>query len=230
MKEYVPTLIVIHVLAGGLSLVAGMAAMMLAKGKDAHRFAGRVFFYCMTVVCATSVYIAYEHKIDFLLMVGLFSYYLVVSGYRSLYHKQLHWSQKPNWVDWLINCAAIITMLTLFIWGIIKLVNGNYFGIVAMVFGFIGLRSVYSTVKHFVHTPGRKTIWIEGHITGMVGAYIAAFTAFFVVNNEKMIGLPGIVAWLLPTALGVPFIMYWIKKYQKPVKTSKYVKRSERKI
>jgi len=226
MKEHIPTLIIIHVLAGGLSLVSGLAAMILKKGKEPHRFAGRVFFYCMTVIFISTLTISLIKQLHFLLMIGLFSYYLVVSGYRSLYHKQLHWSQKPNWIDWLINGTAVIAMLFLFAFGVIKLVGGNLFGIVSIVFGFIGLNMVYGTIKNFVHTPGSKTIWIEGHITGMIGGYIAAFTAFFVVNNDELIGLPGVVAWLLPTAIGVPFMMYWIKKYKKPVKTSKYVQRS----
>lgn len=226
-----PVLTVMHVAAGGISLVSGLAAMLLKKGGKPHRFAGKVFFFSMTAIFITSAIIAIYKDKDFLLMIGLFSFYLVVSGYRSLFHKQLHWSQKPSWLDYLINSMAFLAMSAMFVWGVVKLIIGGederQLGIVAIVFGFFGFRIMYSTVKNFVHTPGRKTIWIEGHIAGMIGAYIAAITAFLVVNMADKLG---IVAWLLPTALGVPYIIYWTKKYKKPAKTSKYVTRSERKI
>lgn len=44
----------------------------------------------------------------------------------------------------------------------------------------------------------------------MVGAYIASFTAFIVVNYTL---IPNLVAWLLPTVNIVPLIIYWIKKW-----------------
>jgi type IV secretory pathway component VirB8 len=44
----------------------------------------------------------------------------------------------------------------------------------------------------------------------MIGAYIASITAFLVVNNTI---LPGVVAWLLPTAVLVPVLIKWSRKY-----------------
>jgi len=49
------------------------------------------------------------------------------------------------------------------------------------------------------------------HLQRMIGAYIASLTAFLVVNNTI---LPGVIAWLLPSVLLVPFIMAWSKKYK----------------
>jgi hypothetical protein len=43
----------------------------------------------------------------------------------------------------------------------------------------------------------------------MIAGYIAALTAFLVVNNTY---LPSIVAWLLPTVIFTPLIFYWSKK------------------
>jgi hypothetical protein len=225
MKEYVPQLVILHVLAGSLALLSGLAAMTVEKGKQIHRFAGQVFFYSMLVVFLTSVTVAYLKGNSFLLMVGFFSFYLACNGYRWLYLKKLNFKQKPTWVDYLLNGAGGIAHTSLLIWGIIKLIRGETFGIVAMVFGLIGLRLVYGTVRRFIRTTASKTLWIEGHIGNMIGAYIATLTAFLVVNNDKTFGLPGIVAWLLPTAIGVPYIFYWIKKYTKPAKTSRRVRR-----
>ena len=88
-------------------------------------------------------------------------------------------------------------------------------GIVSLVFGIIGTRGVITTIRNFIKQPTSKSVWIEGHISGMVGGYIASVTAFLVVNNDKYIGLPPVVAWLLPTALLVPYIVYWTRKYKR---------------
>jgi hypothetical protein len=45
----------------------------------------------------------------------------------------------------------------------------------------------------------------------------ASVTAFLVVNNDDNIGLPPVAAWLLPSVLLVPLIVYWTRKYKKPV-------------
>lgn len=46
----------------------------------------------------------------------------------------------------------------------------------------------------------------------MLGSYIAAVSAFSVVNFTF---LPPIVRWLWPTAVGVPAILLWVNHYQK---------------
>jgi len=47
---------------------------------------------------------------------------------------------------------------------------------------------------------------------GMIGSYIAAVSAFSVVNFSF---LPTAIRWLWPSAIGVPLLLYWIQKYQK---------------
>lgn len=47
------------------------------------------------------------------------------------------------------------------------------------------------------------------HIGKITGGYIAATTAFVVVNNTF---LPPLLAWLAPGVLGNIYIVYWIRK------------------
>jgi hypothetical protein len=54
-----------------------------------------------------------------------------------------------------------------------------------------------------------ENYWLLIHIQRMIAGYIAALTAFLVVNNTY---LPSIVAWLLPTVIFTPLIFYWSKK------------------
>lgn len=44
----------------------------------------------------------------------------------------------------------------------------------------------------------------------MVGSYIASVTAFLVVNIEF---LPPVLIWLAPTAVLVPLILVWTRRW-----------------
>jgi hypothetical protein len=90
------------------------------------------------------------------------------------------------------------------------LVNQNSFGWVLIAFGTIGLLFVWSDFKIFRNQKTPRPKFLASHISKMMGAFIASLTAFFVTTN---IGLPSIVAWLLPTLLFVPLIIKWIRQY-----------------
>ncbi len=52
--------------------------------------------------------------------------------------------------------------------------------------------------------------WARVHIAGMGGSYVLLLTAFYVDNGKNLPllrDLPAIAYWLLPTAVGLPFIL-----------------------
>jgi hypothetical protein len=53
--------------------------------------------------------------------------------------------------------------------------------------------------------------WWYKHMANMIGSYIAAVTAFSVVNFSF---LPITVRWLWPTIIGTPLIALWITYYK----------------
>ena len=59
--------------------------------------------------------------------------------------------------------------------------------------------------------------WWYAHLQGMLGSYIAAWTAFLVVTVDPLVHW-GVVLWVLPTAIGVPSIAlttaYYKRKFQ----------------
>ena len=66
-------------------------------------------------------------------------------------------------------------------------------GIVFIVFGSIGLKMVRSDFNNFRRRSAAANTWLLVHIQRMIAGYIAALTAFMVVNNQI---LPPVVAWL----------------------------------
>jgi hypothetical protein len=99
--------------------------------------------------------------------------------------------------------------------GIRLLISGNSFGVVLMVFGALGLRLVRTDFANFKGQSKVKNYWLLAHLQRMTGAYIAAITAFLVVNAKySPVEIPSLVVWLLPTAVLTPLIISWSRKYK----------------
>jgi len=203
---------IIHVVAGTSALLSGALAIALRNKVKYHRVVGRVYFWSMLVVFLTSVYIGLARMNLFLICVGFFTFYMCVTAYRSLKLKKIPHQQKPLTIDWLIEllfgCAHLFFVF-LAIWFFAR---QNYeVTFVALVFGSFGLLGNYNTLKRFKQVQKHKNFWLLAHISGMLGSYIGAITAF-VVNNSAYIPLPPVVLWLGPTVLLTPFIVYENRK------------------
>ena len=58
--------------------------------------------------------------------------------------------------------------------------------------------------------------WVVAHIVGVIGSYIVLWTAFYVDNAHLIPGLnqlPPLTFWVLPTMIGIPFIMLSISRF-----------------
>ncbi|GAA0270153.1 DUF2306 domain-containing protein [Halobacterium noricense] len=198
-----------HIAAGVAALVAGGVALATEKGGRRHRRAGRVYVAAMAVVVATVLPLfALDPTFfrTFLLLVAVFSGYFAFSGYRVLARE--HPSDGPETVDWAAAVAVVAACVTLGAWGAIVVASGDSFGVVMVVFGGIG--GVLGTSDLRAYWRGTNRTWLVDHLSRMVGAYIATVTAVSVVNISMA---PEVVAWLWPTAVGVPLIWYWQAEY-----------------
>ncbi len=222
METLFKTLLILHIAAGSVSLVAGPVSMMNRKGGKQHSFTGKAFFYAMMLVAVSAVAMAVlpNHLSPFLLIIGIFSAYLVSSGYRVLYLKGLVRGQKPLVLDWAISCTMAVFAVYFVYSGLTATIN-NSFGsshIVSVVFGSIALALVVKDIRKYTKAPSDKNFWLYDHIARMVAGNIAAFTAFLVVNNTV---LPPVVAWLGPTVIGSAVISFFITKYKLKAKKRK---------
>jgi len=202
---------ILHIIMGSIALAAGPVAMYNQNGGKLHRISGKLYFYSMFSIFVSSVYMSIVKENWFLFMIALFTLYLISTGYRALYLKQLHKGQKPAKIDWLILWLGSIAGIGLLIWGTFVIISGNSFGIVAIAFGFFLLQGTRSDYKRFTVPPSEKNHWLFTHISGMIGGYIATFTAFLVQNLHTD---PAFIAWLLPTAVFTPVIVVTIRKFK----------------
>jgi hypothetical protein len=210
MDLFIRILLVLHIIAGFVALITGFVASVTEKGKMRHRQSGRIYFWGMTVVFITATVIGVVRERWFLFMVGFFSYYLVVRGYRVLYLKKLGAGQKATRLDWAIVAIALTFGASLIAWSLLGPPRG--LGTVALVFGIICVGFAARDIQLFVKGPTLKSHWIFGHITSMASGYIATWTAFVVTNVHFM---PPVVVWLAPTVIGTICIVLTRRKYMR---------------
>jgi len=224
METFIRISLIVHVTAGCLALLTGLGAILLRNNVKKHRPLGKIYFWCMTVVFVTAVYISSYKGNIFLFCVAFFTYYSCITAFRSLKLKKLHIEQKPHWVDWAIEGLFGITHLGFVGFGILLLIGKSttmegaelrQFGIICLVFGLLGLNANRQSIKRLRGNVEHSNYWLLAHIGGMLGSYIGAVTAFMVNNNNRFIHLPQIVAWLGPAVLLVPLIIYEVNKFKK---------------
>ena len=184
------------------------------KGNVLHKKLGRVYFYAMSTVFVTAVlYVSLYSWNAFLFAIAVFSFYMAYSGFRSI---RLRLQEKLATIDWFAGITASLVGTGILSYGIFLFSRSGSFSILALLCVIFGFFTVQAAIRD-VRVKSRKKDkhwWLSQHISGMLGSLIAATTAFSVQNLEFLI--PGHnadwILWLLPTAIGVPLIVYYISK------------------
>lgn len=197
----------LHVAAGSVALLSFLVPLVARKGSRLHRRAGWTYAGAMAVVAATGVAMvgaglaageAVEARL-FLLFVAWLSVTSVWTGLRALRHKR-RTGPHDGLLDLAIPAVLLVAGAALSAWG---LAGG---GVVRIVFGLVGVSVGYGQLRYWRTAPTERRHWWFEHSGNLLGAGIGTFTAFLVVNAER-IGLPGTFAWLLPTLVGIPAIV-----------------------
>jgi hypothetical protein len=128
-------LLVLHIACGSIALLSVPVALLTAKGRANHVRAGRVYAVAMTGVFVTALPLAMITANLFLLLVAVFSFYMVFAGWRFAKNHR----GRPQWVDWA--AAAIMTLTGLGMWGYSAALglSGDPQWMTMAVYGAIGL-------------------------------------------------------------------------------------------
>jgi uncharacterized membrane protein len=191
-------LLLMHIAFGGAALTVGGFAAFAKKGSPIHVKAGRIFAIVMFCTAFTAISLSVIRPNGFLLAIGLFTLYLTGSGW--LWARRMPMSKRKAWG----NYFGYFGLAAAFYMGY-EAYNGGNIQIVLVVFASIlfGLSAFDTFQTSLPKEP------ISKHGGRMGGAYIAAFTAFVVVNINL-----GIWGWLGPTIIGVPMIILSLKRFR----------------
>lgn len=208
-------LILIHAITGGIALFSGALAIGLKKGSRNHKRSGKAFYFSMLLSACVALCIAVlpGHTNAFLFSIGLFSLYFLIIGKRAMLYKSAsHSFQIDQWISYAMVIASAAIPLAPYL-------SGKPVHFVALVFGIFGMVMAITNIYGFRNTARVRKRWLSFHIGHITGGYIAALTAFIVVNNLFPPALAWI-GWIAPGVLGGAYISFWIRKTTPKIKTS----------
>ncbi|MGI4737228.1 MAG: hypothetical protein ACRYG7_18845 [Janthinobacterium lividum] len=200
----------LHIGAGFIGFFVAPVALAVRKGGLAHRRWGQVFFWAMVVAGSTAILNASFKGMTFLLLTGVFSLYLAIFGYRALYQKHLSVGRdagaRPAPADWLLVSLGLLVFSGTLIYGMI------YNLIPSVVFGLIGVALTGRQLAGFRRRgPWPAGQWLLNHMSGFVGAYIAAVSAF---SATSLHFIPWPWNFLWPTLVLVPPLVWVSRRYK----------------
>ena len=214
------SILYLHIAGGSLSLLSMLIPLVTRKGGVTHRRAGWVFVAGMTLVSITALLLAGTRWATdltprgreagaFLFFVSILTATNVSSGVRVLRAKARTTSSRHPWD---LGLPALLTASS--IAGAAHGLNtGNY---LFTAFSVIGLLAGGGNLTYWLTPPTHPMHWWFEHMSSMLGACIAATTAFAVVNASN-VGLQtfSLIVWLAPSVIGVLTIAIWTRYYRR---------------
>ncbi len=214
MNSLFQILLVLHIAGGAAGLLSGSIAASVKKGNAIHKLSGKVFFYGMLTASLSALVLSWlpGHPNLFLFAVGGFTLYMILTGYRIIWLKrELTNNTRPiSVLDYGLSLFGLLFGLYLLFQSVNLLVAGKMFGLVPGVFGLVCINYARMDYALLSGKKGIRAAWMANHITRMMGALIASYTAFLVVNVNLQ---PEWLLWLLPTLIGSILIAGNLRKY-----------------
>jgi hypothetical protein len=214
------SILYLHIAGGSLSLLSMLIPLVTRKGGVTHRRAGWVFVAGMTLVSITALLLAGTRWATeltprgreagaFLFFVSILTATNVSSGVRVLRAKARTTSSRHPWD---LGLPALLTASS--IAGAAHGLNtGNH---LFTAFSVIGLLAGGGNLTYWLTPPTHPMHWWFEHMSSMLGACIAATTAFAVVNaNNVELQTFSLIVWLAPSVIGVPTIAIWTRYYRR---------------
>lgn len=189
-----------HLLAGIFAFSIAPIVLVRRKGTHSHRLLGRLYFLPMSFAAASATVLAALKDNTTFVFIGVFSFYLGLSGYRALAFKP---SYITTLVDKLMAGLAALFFLAMVAFAASQFATSLARAIPLFAFGTVGTVLALADLRRL--SAGRpQHSWFFGHMTGMVSSYIAAVSAFSVVNLS-FLPLPVRILW--PALLGIPALL-----------------------
>ena len=205
-------LLTLHVIAGFIALGSGLAAAtnkVLGLAHPWHRRLGRVFALAMSFIFLSAVPVSILQSNVFLLLVGVFSFYLTWAGWAYARNRE----GIPRPADWIRVIGMLLAATAMVIYGISLLRAGSSHGVTLLVFAGIGAALSLKDLR-ILRSGGLQGVdRIARHMTMMMAASIATMTAFLVVNISFH---PAYVVWLAPTVVVTPVIIWMEIRLRRP--------------
>lgn len=223
MGQFSPVLLV-HISAGMVALVAGFGAMALRKGSRRHRLAGNVFFISMLCMSAGGAILAFMRPDALSVCNAILTFYLVATGWIAATRR----GGETGMIDWgaLLIVLAVLGGLVTNGLAAANSQSGSKDGYPALayfIFAFVALLAVAGDVRKL----GRGGVYgaqrIARHLWRMSFALFIAAGSFFLGQQKVMpASIRGAKILFVPPVLVLVLTIFWLVrvKYSRVFKSS----------
>ncbi len=208
----------IHVAGGFTGLCTMLVPLFTKKGGPWHRRAGWGFVAGMATSAASGLVLSLiflaAGRTDVGVFFGVLSLLLGEGVYAALaaIRRKKAPGPSPHLLDRAFPVVLGLAALGAIVYGF---VGGH---VLMVVFSTIALLTAAGDLRFASRPLSSRMAWWYQHMASMMGACIAAVTAFLVVNIARLApNLPDVVAWvpwILPSAVMVPIFLTWIRHYR----------------
>lgn len=223
--DYYRLLVIAHVAAGTVALLAYWSAAIARKGGRVHRKVGQAYLLSMVAVLATSVVLAGTFFARGQAGIGTFLAYLVVitgtacwQGWLAVRRKHdaaaFH-GRNYTLLAWANLGAGLATLWAGLALGHVLLLVFCWIGILAGAAGLLQQRRFRAGRGLAVEN---RRWWLREHFQSMLGTGVATHVAFLAIGLNRLLApfgvqAPQLLAWLLPVAVAVAAGMLLDRRY-----------------
>jgi uncharacterized membrane protein len=223
----VPTLLPIHIAAGGLAIVLGSIALAVRKGGPLHRRIGLAFVYAMIAMGLSGSVMAFMRSPnDQNVVAGLMTAYFCITALTAVRPD----TPEMKWLTIGALVAAALLSVRMFMGGAIAWQAPRHMlnGVPALMMFFLGTvlaLAAFGDVRVLRSGPLKGRARLARHLWRMCFALFIASGSFFSIRARVAVILPDVIN-VLPLRMGMllmPFaaMFYWLWRIRgkRPVPT-----------
>lgn len=209
-------MLTIHIAAGGLALMVGFLALLVAKGGWLHRRAGLVFVAAMGAMGITASMLGLRNGPgDPNVFAGLIALYFVGTAWTTV-RKESAWTKAMT----IAACTLVVVLALLAIYdgiGIFRLPGRHRAGVpffMPVFLGMVMLLSAYGDIRVIRSGPLHGSARLRRHLWRMCFALFIAAGSFFSIRARVATILPEpFLSWpvrMIPIVLVFAAMFYWL--------------------
>ncbi len=205
-----PILVTLHAIAGSIVLLTATVAILTKVANLSHKwhiYSGIPFTYAMIAIFLTGMPMSAIRRDIFTGMIGIFTIYFVIMGWRFAKNRR----GTSTRLDWALVIGMLVTATAMVLSGVYFMIAQQApNALVLVVFGAIGGVNAWQDLGVLRAGGATGKARISLHLNRMLGATIAAVTAFLVLNLRGV--EPAFLVWLSPTFILTPIIFWWDRR------------------
>lgn len=213
MDSSTALILVIHIIGGGLAMLAGFTNMAMKKATLLHKRIGGVYIVALIANAFTSIILSIKINNSILGALGILTLYLIVSGIKYLSLRKRVQHRRLTMSDWLPTILLFSYSAYLIVDAFLHFNDyNNNSAIYLLIIAALSLFMVWQDVAIFKGLVKKDNFHQTMHLQRMIPSFIVLLISFLMVNS---LFLPIWASFLLPIVSIFPFMIIWTKKYSK---------------